>query len=380
MKNHISPDTLLAQLGHFLDAETGGLTPPFQPATTFARRPNYDLISAGHIYARDDNSLYRLAEHIIAQLEHGEDALLWPSGLAALSALVAAMGLKRPIFVQKGIYYGVTVWTRRHAERSGLTLVEFDATDPIELERLVGRHRPGLIWIETPSNPMLETIDIAAIAAIAKPNGAVLAVDSTAATPVHSQPLDHGADIVMHSATKSLNGHSDVLAGVLIAGNAASDLWQDLKQDRHDAGNVLGGFETWLLLRGMRTLGVRVRAASANAAKIAAFLSTHKNVETVRYPGLAQHRGHDIAARQMRGGFGSLLSFDVVGDGARALEVAGRLKTIIRATSLGGVETLIEHRHTIEGDLTGIPANLLRLAVGIEDVDDLLEDLDQALA
>ena len=186
MKNQPSADTLLAQLGHFLDAETGGLTPPFQPATTFARHPNYDLVSAGHIYARDDNSLYRLAEGILAQLEHGEDALLWPSGLAAVSALVSAVGLKKPIFVQKGIYYGITVWTRRHAERTGLTLVEFDATDVAELERLITAHAPSLIWVETPSNPMLETIDIAAIAKIAKPCGATLAVDSNGR---HTDPL-----------------------------------------------------------------------------------------------------------------------------------------------------------------------------------------------
>jgi len=380
MKNDQSPDTLLAQLGHFLDSSTGGLTPPFQPTTTFARHPNYDLVSPSHIYARDDNSLYRLAESVICQLEHGEDALLWPSGLAAVSALVLAIGPGRSIFVQKGIYYGVTVWTRRHARRSGIKLVEFDAGDLPALERLAGEHKPGLVWVETPSNPMLDSVDIAAVSKIARSCGAVLAVDSTAATPIHSQPLDHGADIVMHSATKSLNGHSDVLAGVLVAGDGRSELWQTLKQDRHDAGNVLGGFETWLLLRGMRTLGVRVRAASASAARIAEFLNGHANVETVRYPGLPDYRGHDIAARQMRSGFGSLLSFDVRGDGARALEVAGKLKTIIRATSLGGVETLIEHRHTIEGEVSDVPANLLRLAVGIEAVDDLIADLDQALS
>lgn len=379
MKNHASPDTLLAQLGHYLDSETGGLTPPFQPATTFARHPNYDLISAGHIYSRDDNSLYRLAETLISQLEHGEDALLWPSGLAAVSALISAMGLGRPIFVQKGIYYGVTVWTRRYAERVGLPLIEIDATDLETLTQHFEQHRPGLIWIETPSNPLLETIDISAVSNLARQYDTVLAVDSTAATPIHSHPLDHGADIVMHSATKSLNGHSDVLAGVLVAKNAQSDLWQALKQDRHDAGNVLGSFETWLLLRGMRTLAIRVRTASSNAAQIAQFLQNHKAVETVRYPGLETYPGHQIAARQMHDGFGSLLSFDVVGDGARALEVAGRLKTIIRATSLGGVETLVEHRHTIEGQWTDVPANLLRLAVGIEAVGDLIADLDQAL-
>jgi len=380
MKNQVSPDTLLAQLGHFLDSETGGLSPVLQPSTTFARQPNYDLISPNHLYSRDDNSLYRLAESVISQLENGEDALLWASGLAAIAALTGAVGVKRPVFVQKGIYYGVTVWTRRYAERVGLTLVEFDAQDTAGLERLADQYRPSLIWVETPSNPLLETVDIAAVAAIAKHVRAVLAVDSTAATPIHCRPLDFGADIVMHSATKSLNGHSDVLAGVLVAKDAQSDLWRTLKLDRHDAGNVLGGFETWLLLRGMRTLALRVRAASAGAAAIAGFLQTHDAVERVRYPGLEGTPGHDAAKRQMRGGFGSLLSFDVKGGAAQALAVAGKLKTIIRATSLGGVETLIEHRHTIEGKFTDVPKNLLRLSVGIEAVEDLIADLDQALA
>ncbi len=378
--NRKTPDTLLAQLGHFLDGETGGLVPPFQPATTFARHEDYAPISPQHIYSRDDNSLFRLAESVIAQLEHAEDALVWPSGLAALSTLVSALGPSRPIFVQRGIYYGVTVWTRRHCERMGMQLIEFDGQDPETLAELAEAHKPALIWIETPSNPWIRTVDIARTAAIADAHQSLLVVDSTAATPIHSQPLDLGAHIVMHSATKSLNGHSDVLAGVLAVRDASLPIWQDVKQDRHDAGAVLGGFEAWLLLRGMRTLGVRVRAASANAARIARFLADHSAVETVRYPGLPEDPDHELATRQMQGGFGSLLSFDVRGGRERALAVAGRLRTIIRATSLGGVETLIEHRHTIEAGDTGVPENLLRLAVGIESADDLIADLDQALS
>ena len=379
MKNRLSVDTVLAQLGHFLDTATGGLTPPIQPATTFARDTDYRLISPDHIYARDDNSLYRLAEKVIADLEDGADSLLWPSGLAATAALVQAVGTGRPVFVQKGIYYGVTVWTRRYAERTGLKLIEVDALDLEALGHLFDQHEPGLIWLETPSNPLIDVVDITAISALCRRHQTICAVDSTAATPIHSRPLSFGADIVMHSATKALNGHSDVLAGVLIVKDAESDLWRGLRADRHDGGSILGGFEAWLLLRGLRTLSVRVRTASANALKIARFLDDHDAVDLVRYPGLASHPAHDLARRQMHDGFGALMSFHVKGDAARALEVAGRLKTIIRATSLGGIETLIEHRHTIEGAVTGVPDNLLRLSVGIEAVDDLIDDLNQAL-
>jgi cystathionine gamma-synthase len=236
-----------------------------------------------------------------------------------------------------------------------------------------------MVWIETPSNPWLKTVDLSAASKVAHAHGALLAVDATAATPILSRPLEWGADIVMHAATKALNGHSDVLAGVLSTSDRQSPTWKAIATDRHDAGAVIGSFEAWLLLRGMRTLALRVERMSKNAMAIAEFLDGHGGVEAVWYPGLPDHAGHEIAARQMSGGFGGLLSFLVRGDAGAALALCARLRVIHRATSLGGVESLIEHRHTVEGSGTGIPANLLRLSVGIEHVDDLIGDLTQAL-
>jgi cystathionine gamma-synthase len=225
---------------------------------------------------------------------------------------------------------------------------------------------------------MLEVVEIARAAEVAHAAGALLAVDSTAATPILSRPLALGADLVMHSATKYLNGHSDVLAGVLVTGRT-DERWAAIRADRHDAGALLGPFEAWLLLRGLRTLALRVRQACANALAIARFLEDHPKVQRVLYPGLPSHSQHALAQRQMAGGCGGLLSFQVKGDADAALAVAGRLRLIARATSLGGTESLIEHRFTIEGAATGVPPNLLRLSVGIEEADDLIADLAQAL-
>jgi cystathionine gamma-synthase len=239
--------------------------------------------------------------------------------------------------------------------------------------------QPAIVWIETPANPMLDVVDIADAAEIAHAAGALLAVDGTAATPILARPLALGADLVMHSATKYLNGHSDLLAGALVT-RQPDERWAAIGADRHDAGALLGPFEAWLLLRGLRTLALRVRQASANALAVARFLEAHPRVERVLYPGLASHPRHALAARQMDGGFGGLMSFLVKGDANAALGVAGRLRLIARATSLGGTESLIEHRFTIEGAATGVPPNLLRLSVGLEDQDDLIADLAQALS
>jgi cystathionine gamma-synthase len=221
-------------------------------------------------------------------------------------------------------------------------------------------------------------VDIQAAADAVHAVGGLLVVDSTAATPVLQQPLRHGADIVMHSATKGINGHSDVLAGVLATNDVTGRVWEDIKIDRHDAGAVIGPFEAWLLVRGMRTLPLRVREMSSNAAKLAVFLQDHPKIETVFYPGLPSHPGYELAQAQMTGGFGSLLSCVVKGGAEAALTVVSKLAIFHRATSLGGVESLVEHRHTIEPH-TGIPEGLLRLSVGIEGIDDLRNDLIQAL-
>ncbi|MCC2111384.1 MAG: PLP-dependent transferase [Hyphomicrobiales bacterium] len=373
-------ETILAQAGSRVDAQTGGLAAPIQPATTFARGPDYKPTAEGVIYGRDDVPIYKGLEEILAALEGVRAALVFPSGMAALSAVVRSVVDGGAIVAQKGVYYGTSVFLRKYCARHDIQLTEVDATDIAAVEAAVGQAQPNLVMIETPSNPWLGIVDIAAVAEIAHEAGALLMVDSTAATPLVTRPAELGADIVVHSATKMLNGHSDVLAGVVVANAVDTEWWTMIRAERREAGAVLGTFEAWLLLRGLRTLALRLERAMANAMKIAAFLDGHAAVDRVLYPGLPHHPGHEIARRQMRGGFGSLMSFLVPGGEAGALAVAGAVKTIARATSLGGVETLIEHRYTYERGITDVPPNLLRLSIGIEHADDLIADLQQALA
>lgn len=378
MTDLLKPATIAAQAGGAIDHQSGGVVPPIQPSTTFIRDENYALVRPDNIYSRDNSDIVRLAEQILTKLEHAADSLLFPSGMAAIAAVFRALPQGSSVLVQSGIYWGTTKWVRDFCGRRQLTLTEIDASDAELLETACTRHSPDLVFIETPSNPWLKTVDIRRAAACAKACGALLVVDSTAATPVLSQPLDLGADIVMHSATKGINGHSDVLAGLLAVADKDSAIWAAIKADRHDAGAVLGPFEAWLLVRGMRTLPLRVERMSKNAQAIAEYLHSHAGVEDVYYPGLPSHPGHELAATQMSGGFGCLMSFLVRGDIEATLAVVGRLRLFHRATSLGGVESLVEHRYTIEPH-TGIPQNLIRVSAGIEDADDLIADLGQAL-
>ncbi|MGH6904711.1 MAG: trans-sulfuration enzyme family protein [Geminicoccaceae bacterium] len=377
-QGRIKPATLAAQALHYIDPATGGLVPPIQPSTTFARTPDYALINPAHTYGRADISGYLQVEAVLCALEGGSEALVFPSGMAAIAALFRTLRRGQAIVAQRPIYYGTLAWLAKFCAQREIALHHFDGSDPASLERVVRDAKPAIVWIETPSNPMLDVIDIARAAEVAHAAGALLAVDSTAATPVLTRPLALGADVVMHSATKYLNGHSDVLAGVLVTGRTDAR-WAAIKAERHDAGALLGPFEAWLLLRGLRTLALRVRQASENALAVAHFLETHPSIDRVLYPGLPGHPQHALARRQMDGGFGGLLSFLVTGDAATALAVAGRLRLIARATSLGGTESLIEHRFTIEGAANEVPPNLLRLSVGIEDATDLIADLAQAL-
>jgi cystathionine gamma-synthase len=374
---HPKPATVVAQLGRYADPATGGLVPAVQPSTTFARTPDYALINPAHTYGRDDIPGYAQVEAVACALEGGAEALALPSGMAAIAALFRTLRRGEAVVVQRPIYYGTLAWLAKFCAHREIALRHFEGADPASLERVVHETKPAIVWIETPSNPMLDVVDIARAAEAAHAAGALLAVDSTAATPILTRPLALGADLVMHSATKYLNGHSDLLAGVLVT-KEPGERWAAIKADRHDAGALLGAFEAWLLLRGLRTLALRVRQASENALAVAHFLEGHRSIERVLYPGLPSHPQHALAQRQMTGGFGGLLSFQVKGDGATALAVAGRLQLIARATSLGGTESVIEHRFTIEGAATGVPPNLLRLAVGIEDTGDLIADLAQA--
>ena len=377
-KRGLSVATIAAQAGGYIDAASGGVVPPIQPSTTFARDRSYQPHPTGNIYARDDNDVGRIAEALLAQLDNAETALLFPNGMAAIAAVFRALPGGATVLVQSQIYWGTTKWLREFCARRSVTLIEADLSDIGQMQSLCAQHQPDLVFIETPSNPWLRTTDIALVAEATHAAGGRLVVDATAATPILTRALDFGADIVMHSATKGINGHSDVLAGVLATNAPADSHWQAIAIDRHDAGAVIGSFEAWLLIRSIRTLPLRVERMSQNAQAVAEFLQSHDAVAQVFYPGLPDFEGHSVAKRQMAGGFGSLLSFCVKGGAVEALRVAGQLNLFHRATSLGGVESLVEHRHTIEPH-TGIPESLLRLSIGIEDVQDLCADLEQAL-
>lgn len=372
----LKPATLAAQALGALDHQSGGVVPPIQPATTFARDRDYQPLNPDNVYLRDQNEGTRLAEKLIARLEGAEASLLFPSGMAAIAAAFRTIPNGGRAIVQSGIYWGTTKWVREFCTRRQITLDEFDARTPDALAQACATPAQ-LVLIETPSNPWLLTVDIAKAAEQAHGAGAKLLVDATAATPILCRPIEHGADLVMHSVTKAMNGHSDVLGGVLSTARD-DDLWQEIAIDRQGAGAVMSPFDAWLLVRGMRTLPLRVERMCENAQKVAQAMLAHDQVEDVFYPGLSGFAGHDIASRQMSGGYGFLMSVLVKGGAPEALAVAGRLNLFHRATSLGGVESLVEHRHTIEPH-TGIPENLLRLSIGIEDADDLIADLDQAL-
>ena len=374
-KDDVSLATLFAQADGVIDPSNGAVVPAIQPATTFARDEQNQLVSDDHLYSRDDNDLARLAERILAKSERADDGLLFPTGMAAVAAVLRTVPNGGRIIMQNEIYWGTTKWTREFCARRQIELIEVDCSNLSDLEAVA--QPADILWIETPSNPFLKTTDITACSVLAKQMGAALVVDSTAATPVLSNPLELGADIVMHSATKGINGHSDVLAGFLATSNADSDLWKAIATDRHDAGAVIGPFEAWLLIRGMRTLPLRMERMCETAAVLAKMLESHPNVESTLYPGLPNDAGHILATKQMTGGFGCLVSFLVKGGKQEALAVAGRLNLFKRATSLGGVESLVEHRNTVE---PAIDDRLLRLSVGIEGADDLLADLEQALS
>ncbi|SFV11872.1 cystathionine gamma-synthase [Methylobacterium sp. 174MFSha1.1] len=373
-----SKKSLAAQaLGH-VDPVTKAVVPPIHVATTYIRDPD-NQYSSGYVYGRPDNATVREAEAVIAMLEEAEaGALLFSSGMAAATAVFGALDPGDHIVAPTVMYWALRRWLSEEATRWGLR-VDFVATD--DLDALKAAVRPGetkLVWLETPSNPLWTVTDIAGAAGIAHAAGARLAVDSTASSPVVTRPLMLGADVVMHAATKVLNGHSDVIAGAL-AGAKSDEFWARIQRIRSGNGAILGPFEAYLLMRGMRTLHVRIAAQMANAGELARRLSAHPAVAQVLYPGLAQHPGHAVAARQMTGGFGTMLSIRVAAGEAAAIRTAARVGLWKRATSLGGVESLIEHRASIEGPSTPCPPDLLRLSVGIEDADDLYADLDQAL-
>jgi cystathionine gamma-synthase len=373
-----SKRSLTAQAMGHVDPITKAVVPPIHVATTYIRDED-NAYSSGYVYGRPDNATVREAEGVLAMLEEAEaGALLFSSGMAAATAVFQALNPGDHIVAYKVMYWALRSWLMTEAVRWGLK-VDFVETDDLDaLKAAVVPGKTKMVWVETPSNPLWTITDIAAAADIAHAAGARLAVDSTTASPIHTRPLSLGADIVMHAATKILNGHSDVVAGVL-AGAKADEFWDKVASIRKMQGAILGPFEAYLLMRGMRTLHLRTAAQARTAMDLAERFSAHPKIARVLYPGLPQHPGHDIAARQMEGGFGYMLSIQLTDGEAAAIRTAAQVRLWKRATSLGGVESLIEHRASIEGPGTPCPPDLLRLSAGIEAVDDLFRDLDEAL-
>jgi cystathionine gamma-synthase len=380
----VKPASIAAQGLGWVDEQTRAVVPPIHTSTTFIRDADNQYRS-GRIYARDHNPTFDQAEAVLTALEGGHASLLFASGMAAATAVFQALAPGDRVLAPKVMYWSLRNWLANFATQWGLRVQFVDMSDPDQVRSAVRAEKPKLVWIETPANPLWTIVDISVTSDIAHASGAVVAVDSTVATPVLTRPIELGADIVMHSATKYLNGHSDVIAGTLTT-REDTPLWQRVRSVRAQLGGVIGPFEAWLLTRGMRTLFPRVRAACVSAQGIAERLAQHRAVAEVLYPGLPTFPGHALAARQMCGGFGGMLSIrvrgvidrSVTGEEA-AIATAANVRLWKRATSLGGVESLIEHRASIEGAGTPVPADLLRLSVGLEDTDDLVADLEQAL-
>jgi len=374
----LHPETLIAQGMGRIAEPYREIVPPIHVATTYERGTD-GAYPGGRVYSRADNPGYDQAEALIASLEGAAAAMLFSSGQAAAAAVFQALAPGDCVLAPRGMYWALRKWLLEFAAPWGLAIAFYDNASIDDLAQKARERRPRLIWIETPANPTWEITDIAAASGIARDIGAIVGVDSTSATPILTRPIELGAQIVMHSATKYLNGHSDVIAGALATARD-DELWQRIRYVRGGGGAVLGPFEAWLLLRGMRTLHLRVTAASANANAIAHRLQGHPKLSHVLYPGLASSPGHIVAAKQMRGGFGGMMSLRIEGGEAAAISLAAKLRVFKRATSLGSVESLAEHRASVEGPGTLCPADLVRLSIGIEHVDDLIGDIEQALA
>ncbi len=375
---NIRPESISAQALGWVDEATRAVTPPLHASSTHLRDADNQYRS-GRIYMRDQNPAFDQPEAVINALEGGHHTLLFASGMAAATAVFQALAPGDHVLAPKVMYWSLRNWLLTFAMPWGLDVELIDMTDAAAVQAALRPGKTKLVWLETPANPLWSVTDIVATAALAHAAGALLAVDSTVPTPVLTQPIALGADLVMHAAAKYLNGHSDLVAGSLTT-RADNDHWQRVRKVRAQIGGTLGSFEAWLLLRGLRTLHLRVRAACASAQRIAEHFDGHAQVAEVLYPGLPGFAGHAVAARQMQGGFGGMLSIRTRGGEAAAIAVAAHTELWKRATSLGGTESLIEHRASVEGAGTPAPADLLRLSVGLEHVDDLIADLEQALA
>jgi len=369
-------ETLAVHAGRKVEAGPRDVTPAIHLSTTF-RKAEDGSLPGGFLYGRTNNPNRESLEKALALLEDGGAvALSFSSGSAATFTIFQSLAPGDHVIAPEDAYYGTTLLLKNHLASWGLGATFLDMRDLGAIERAV-TPKTRLIWAETPSNPLLNVTDIRGVAAIAQKASALLVCDNTWATPLLQSPLLLGADVVMHSVTKYLSGHSDVLNGALIF-RRADALFEKARAFQHDGGAVPSPFECWLTLRGLQSFPYRVRAHSDNAQRVAEFLSTQPKIEAVHYPGLSGHPGHKIAAQQMSR-FGGMLSIQVKGGQAEAFKLAAAVKLFTHATSLGGPHSLIEHRASVEGPTTRSPANLLRLSIGLEHPDDLIEDLTQAL-
>jgi len=368
-------ETLAVHAGGAPEPATGAVMPSIHLSTTFERAKDGSYPS-GYDYIRGGNPNRRSLEAALAQLEGGASAIAFASGMAASHAVFQALAPGDHVIAPLDAYFGTAKLLRTQLERWGLEASFVEMSDAAAVQAAL-RPSTRLIWTETPSNPTMAVTDLRAIVAIAKSARALTACDNTWATPFLQRPLALGVDLVMHSTTKYLSGHSDAMGGVVVA-RENGEVAERLRALQSDGGAVPSPFDSWLVLRGIRTLPWRMRAHCSNAAAVAAFLAGHPRVERVHYPGLASDPGHAVASAQMAEP-GGMLSFVVRGGRAEAFDVAARLRLFIRATSLGGPESLVEHRASIEGPATRAPEGLLRLAIGLEHPDDLVEDLRQAL-
>jgi cystathionine gamma-synthase len=372
----LHPATLAVHAGAEPDAGTGAVAPPIHLATTFRHGPAGERI-AGYEYQREGNPTQDRLEHALAALEGGAAALAFASGMAAITGMLDSLPTGSRLLIPDDCYSGLRYLAREFLPERGIDAVAVDMADLQAVEAACAGG-VAMLWAETPSNPRMKICDITALAQLAHRHSALLACDNTFATPVLQRPLALGADVVMHSTTKYFGGHSDVLGGALVFARR-DEVFERVAHRRHITGAVLSPFSAWLTLRGCRSLPARMAMHCANARALAGFLARHPQVERVNYPGLESHPGHVIASRQMSD-YGAMLSILVRGGRERTLAVAGKLQLFTNATSLGGCESLVEHRASVEGRNPVSPQNLLRVSVGLEHVDDLIADFDQALA
>ncbi len=371
-------ETDLIHQGYEPESATGAVTMPIVLSTTFERAADGSFMEGRDIYSRSSNPNRRALEEKLALLEKGTEAMAFSSGQAATMSIMHTLQSGDHIILPDDIYYGTKVLLQNLYSRFGLEYDNIDMTNP-DLVRHSIKPNTKLIWIETPSNPSLKITDIEAIVSIAKEKNIITACDNTWATPFYTNPFGFGIDLIMHSSTKYFGGHSDIIGGAVIV-NGNESLAQKIRDFQILGGAVPSSFDSWLLCRSLATFPIRMKVHGENAMALALYLNSHPKIEKVNYPGLASNEYHSVAATQMKNGFGGMLSILVKGGAPEALRLASNLNTITHATSLGGVESLVDHRQSAEGAHSVSPPNLLRVSVGIENIEDLIRDFDQALA